>query len=275
MTPSVTLWNHWIRNPLWMTLCPVFMGMVWCVNEGSFQLEDALMVLTATLSASLILVVLVALQKPAKDTQLRVIQWSLLCLLGMATVIPANYLSAEIGIDPVAFGVASFVVGVFVVFLPWIWRLWGIIEVLLFLILGPIGMGMTVYCQSLQWSWYACLAGIAPGLLSLAVITMHHVRVKSISKRRRGHSLIARMGQTPGGYVYVLMLVGATVVPVILGFQMQTDLWHVLPSFFLLFTGREITHILTGRTETFAQVEKRTIGFLQLYTILFIIGWMM
>jgi 1,4-dihydroxy-2-naphthoate octaprenyltransferase len=81
---------------------------------------------------------------------------------------------------------------------------------------GPVAVAGTYYVQALELSWRAVLLGLAPGFLSVAILTVNNLRDIEGDRRAGKRTLAVRLGRTAARVEYLLSLAAAASVPLIL-----------------------------------------------------------
>lgn len=146
----------------------------------------------------------------------RAMRWAT-ALVFLLACVPGAYLVWRAGWPLVAIGVASIVCGILYTGGPFPLGYLGLGDLFVLVFFGPVAVGGTYYVQTLTITPSVLLAGFAPGLFSVAILTVNNLR--DIDQDRAGgkRTLAVRFGQTFARYEYAVSLfVGAVVVPFIL-----------------------------------------------------------
>lgn len=77
---------------------------------------------------------------------------------------------------------------------------------------GPVAVAGTYYVQTLSWSWMPVVAGLAPGLLSAAILTVNNLRDLEGDARAGKRTLAVRFGANFARWEYTLCIFGAIAV---------------------------------------------------------------
>lgn len=93
----------------------------------------------------------------------------------------------------------------------------GLGDLFVLLFFGPIATGGTYYLQTHALSLTSILAGIGPGLLSTAILTVNNLRDIEEDRKAEKHTLIARFGEKFGRWEYLLALLLAALLPCLWG----------------------------------------------------------
>jgi 1,4-dihydroxy-2-naphthoate octaprenyltransferase len=81
---------------------------------------------------------------------------------------------------------------------------------------GPVAAAGTYYVQALHLPMYAVVAGLAPGLLSTAILTVNNLRDIESDRKAGKKTLAVRLGATFARWEYTVCVVTAALVPVVL-----------------------------------------------------------
>ncbi len=97
---------------------------------------------------------------------------------------------------------------------PWPLAYIGLADPFAFLFFGPVAVAGTHYLLGLQWSTEAWLAGIGPGLLSMALLAINNLRDRRGDARSGKRTTAVRFGPRFAKTQILCCLVGAGLVPV-------------------------------------------------------------
>ena len=92
----------------------------------------------------------------------------------------------------------------------------GLADPVVLLFFGPVATAGTHYVQTLAFSPTAALAGIGPGLIAVALLTVNNLRDVETDGPVGKRTLAVRFGRTFARLEYTLCMLGAAVVPVVL-----------------------------------------------------------
>jgi 1,4-dihydroxy-2-naphthoate polyprenyltransferase len=149
----------------------------------------------------------------------------------------------------------------------------GLGDLFVLLLYGPCAVLITYYLQMGSFSKTALLAGISPGALSMAILTVNNVRDIDEDRKANKKTLPVRFGRTFGKGQFIFSILLALIPPLFLcpshPFCLLT-LLLLLPAlplirFMVYHQDARLLNPLLGKT---AQL-------LWLYTLLFCIGWML
>ncbi len=92
----------------------------------------------------------------------------------------------------------------------------GLGEIFVLIFFGPVAVGGTYYAQTLHMTRGALIAGIAPGLLSTAVLVVNNLRDIETDAKAGKRTLAVRFGVNFARAEYLVCLLGAAAVPAVL-----------------------------------------------------------
>lgn len=91
----------------------------------------------------------------------------------------------------------------------------GIAEPFVLAFFGPVATGGTYYVQACAWSAPAIVAGLGPGLLSIALLTVNNLRDIETDRRVGKRTLAARFGPRFARALYLSCIAGAAIAPLL------------------------------------------------------------
>ncbi|MHC4221507.1 MAG: 1,4-dihydroxy-2-naphthoate polyprenyltransferase [Planctomycetota bacterium] len=92
----------------------------------------------------------------------------------------------------------------------------GLGELFVLIFFGPVAVGGTYYLQRADITGAVLIAGLAPGLLASAILTVNNLRDISTDKTAGKKTLIVRFGYNFGVAEYIFCIITACLVPVYL-----------------------------------------------------------
>lgn len=92
----------------------------------------------------------------------------------------------------------------------------GLGDVFVLVFFGPVAVAGTYYVQTLRLSEAALVAGLAPGLLSVAILVVNNLRDIEGDARSGKRTLAVRFGPDFARWEYTACLVGAALIPLLL-----------------------------------------------------------
>lgn len=151
---------------------------------------------------------------------------------------------------------------------------WGDIFALVFF--GPVAAGGTYYAQVLEITPEVIVAGLAPGLFSVALLTVNNLRDADADARTGKKTLAVRFGKGFARVEYIVsILLAILVVPLVLFVMTRSHTWSLVSLLTIIPATVAFKSIYrdAGRTlnTTLATTGKLNL----LFAILFSIGWLL
>ncbi len=185
------------------------------------------------------------------------------------------YLVFRAGWPIVVIGLLSILMGVAYTAGPFSLSYTGLADIFVFIFFGPVAVGGTYYVQTLRIDYLVILAGLAPGFLSMAILTVNNLRDFDTDRRAGKKSLVVRFGRTFAKVEYLLLIIGATVLPLVMVKLTSQHIYAALAFVILL---PAIPCIKAVFTTTDGSTLNNTLAgtgrLLLLYSIIFSIGWL-
>lgn len=150
---------------------------------------------------------------------------------------------------------------------------WADIVVLIFF--GPIAVGLTHYVQSLYLSPVAFLAGCAPGLFSVAILTVNNRRDMIEDAKVDKKTLVVRLGRSFGNWYYKICIGIACAMPILLWIIEPKHPFSLLASLVFLLAIPIFKALNTQDGRALNPQLGATARLLVIYSLLFSIGWIL
>ena len=215
---------------LWAAASPVMVGWAMALGDGVFHAAAALLALAGALLIQIATNYhndysdfLKGTDKPDRVGPRRVTAAGLatpeqmkratVAAFGLAVAAGA-YLMLRGGWPIVAVGVSSILFGVLYTAGPRSLAYLGVADLFVFIFFGPVAVAGTYWVQALSLRPEVLVAGIAPGLLSMAILLVNNIRDVDEDRAAGKRTLIVRAGRTFGVGLYGACLVGAAAIPV-------------------------------------------------------------
>lgn len=152
----------------------------------------------------------------------------------------------------------------------------GAADVFVLIFFGPVAVGGTYYVQALELPWYVAVAGLGPGLLSTAILTVNNLRDADGDRKAGKKTLAVRLGKGFSRAQYAVCMVVATVGVPLAVCVGTGEHWPALAAMVVLPAAvPQIRRVYTveGRplNATLAATGKLTL----LFSVLFSIGWLL
>ena len=228
--------NPWVLairpKTLPAAIAPVVIGTAMAFGDGIFHAPSALMALLAALCIQIgtnLANDYFDFIKGADTTErtgpLRVTQsglidpdhvrWGFISSFSLA-VISSAYLVGKGGWPIVLIGTLSILCGILYTAGRYALGYLGLGDIFVFIFFGPIAVLGTYYLQTLQFHLLPLIAGIGPGLISTAILTVNNLRQNPSDRKAGKNTLAVRFSASFVRYEYLLCLITAGMIPAIL-----------------------------------------------------------
>jgi 1,4-dihydroxy-2-naphthoate octaprenyltransferase len=176
---------------------------------------------------------------------------------GLAALVGA-YLVWHAGWPIVVIGLASILFGVLYTGGPRPLGYMGLGDLLVLVFFGPVATAGTHFVQALSWSPTAIVAGLAPGLLGVALLAVNNLRDVDGDREAGKRTLAVRFGTTFAKAEFVGCVLGAAAIPVLLWAWMDAPIGVLIATVTCLMSihpglavlrwepGRKLTSALAG-----------------------------
>jgi 1,4-dihydroxy-2-naphthoate octaprenyltransferase len=150
----------------------------------------------------------------------------------------------------------------------------GLGDIFVLIFFGPVAVAGTYYVQALQINYIILLAGLAPGLISVALLTVNNLRDIHTDRTSGKRTLAVRFGANFARIEYLLCIVVACLLPITLSFLNGGNYYSIITIGVLLFAVPAIRTVFReSGSPVLNEVLARTGKMLLIYSILFSIGW--
>jgi 1,4-dihydroxy-2-naphthoate polyprenyltransferase len=152
----------------------------------------------------------------------------------------------------------------------------GIADVFVFVFFGPVAVAGTYYVQALSWPAEVWVAGIAPGLLSVAILMVNNIRDIETDRAAGKHTLVVRLGRRNGIAAWAGCLLGAALVPLGLSLYMDGSSSALIAILVLIpatVPFRTLLRVPRTSPVLLNPALGSTARLLLIYSVLFSIGW--
>ena len=287
--------NTWISaarlRTLPAALAPVLIGTVMAISDGVFHAGAVL----AALTGALLIQIGTnyandyfdfvngadtdARVGPARATQSgRVTPAAMKAafIITFALMVPViAYLTWRAGWPVVAIGVSSVISGILYTGGPKPLGYMGLGDLFVLVFFGPVAVGGTYFVQALTVPPEVLVAGLAPGLLSTAILVVNNRRDIASDSQVGKNTLAVRFGPGFARGEFLLTLVGGALIPAVLLVMTGAHAAALIACGILL---PGIPIIRSMFTQSGAELDPnlgRTGKLLVLYSVLFSIGWLL
>lgn len=152
----------------------------------------------------------------------------------------------------------------------------GLGEIFVLTFFGPVAVAGTYYLQALTIKPEPVIAGIAPGLFSVAILAVNNLRDISGDRRAGKKTLAVRFGATFARYEFLLSILAACVVPIILVMFFKQQYNSLISVLTILVAIPALKIVMTGSEgKVLNDVLAATGRLLLIYSLLFSVGWLL
>ena len=196
-------------------------------------------------------------------------------LVFAAAVIIGIFLVLRGGWPIVLIGIASVICGILYTGGPYPLAYLGLGEIFVVIFFGPVATLGTYYVQALEFSKEVFIAGLAPGLISTALIAVNNLRDIPTDIKARKRTLAVRFGYRVARIEYTLCILGGLFIPLFLVVMLKDHWFSLIASFAVIpafFPIRDVVSGISGEmlNDTLAKTGK----VLLIFSILFSAGWL-
>ncbi len=202
-------------------------------------------------------------------------RWAFVMTFGMAALLGC-YLVYEGGVAIAIIGVVSIACGVLYTAGPYPLGYLGLGDVFVLVFFGPVAVGGTYYLQTGEITWPSVIAGLGPGLISTAILTVNNFRDYHTDRQTGKRTLVVRFGRRFGKVEYVGSVVGACMVAVGLSVFLKGHWWVNLSLLTLPASWKPMRAVLKdAEPEVLNRALAQTGVLLAVYCVLFSVGWVL
>lgn len=272
------------------SISPVIIGVGMAVNEGKFHIPSAI----CALLGGMMIQILVNYANDYFDyikgadiegrlgpVRATTAGWltpnQMRLLLGIITllcILPGIYLVIRGGLPILVIGVISILLAYAYTAGPFPLAYLGLGDIFVLIFFGPVPVAGTYYLQTLKWDIAPVIAGLAPGLISVAILTVNNYRDIASDSRSGKRTLAVRFGKNFALWEYSLSILFAVIlIPLILSIFFKKSFCLLILTL-LFFPGAWlIRSILRLKGSELNKLLGYTTKFLILYSLLFSILW--
>jgi len=185
------------------------------------------------------------------------------------------YLIWRGGIPILIIGILSIIFGILYTAGPYPLSYRGVADLFVLIFFGPVAVGGTYYVQALDINYIVIIAGLSPGLISTAILTVNNLRDIQTDKKSGKLTLAVRFGETFARFEYLISLLIACLIPA--GLWLFTgDHFYSLVSLFILIIAAPAIKIIFSEVDGPAlnKALADTGKILLLYSLIFSAGWL-
>ena len=150
----------------------------------------------------------------------------------------------------------------------------GLGDILVLIFFGPVAVVGTYYVQALDVNWIVFIAGLAPGLLSVALLSVNNLRDIEEDAAAGKRTLAVRFGARFARWEYVLCILGAVSIPAVLFLVTGLRPWTLACLFVAVAFVPTFRNLFGGASgPDLVKMLGSTAGLSILYSILFSLTW--
>ena len=150
----------------------------------------------------------------------------------------------------------------------------GLGEVFVFIFFGLVAVGGTYFVQALTINTNVIIAGVAPGLLSAAILAVNNLRDVDEDRSTGKRTLAVVFGATFAKCEYTFFILVASTIPIILFYRTHNHTFSLLSCLVLVLAVPSIKKVSIGSEGTVLNQVLATTGkHLFFYSAIFSIGW--
>ena len=173
-------------------------------------------------------------------------------------------------------GILAIVSGIFYTAGPYPLGHIGLGELFVLIFFGPVAVAGTYYVQSYEMNMAVVLAGMAPGLISVAILTVNNLRDMDSDRKTGKRTLAVRFGHTFAVYEFLFSIIAASLIPVLIYFLIDDHKTILACSCLALISIPTIKTVLsTSDGPSLNNALAVTGRLLMIYSIIFSIGWIL
>ncbi|MGA1845222.1 MAG: 1,4-dihydroxy-2-naphthoate polyprenyltransferase [bacterium] len=152
----------------------------------------------------------------------------------------------------------------------------GLGDLFVLIFFGLVAVGGTYYVQALRITRQVMIAGIAPGLMSTAILTVNNLRDIDTDRKAGKRTLAVRFGKRFARMEYLMSILGACLVPALLVLCCPGHAYALAATAVFLLAIPSITRVFREEPgPVFNVILAHTGRLLFIYSILFSIGWVL
>ena len=186
-----------------------------------------------------------------------------------------GYLVFRGGWPLVVVGVVSILAGILYTAGPYPLAYLGLGDLFVLFFFGPVAVAGTYYVQAQAFSWLPVLAGIGPGLLSVAILTVNNLRDVDGDREAGKKTLAVRFGVKFARIEYAACIVLASILPYIIVRLAGPGRSNALVASLILFAAWPVLRLVFTRTgRELNPGLGMTALMLLVYSMSFSIGWL-
>ncbi len=178
------------------------------------------------------------------------------------------------GVPILIIGVLSIISGILYTAGPFPLGYNGLGDIFVLIFFGPVATAGTYYVQTLELSLNSVLAGLGPGLISVAILSINNLRDYENDKTAGKNTLVVIFGRGFGKAEYLVSVVIATFIPVIIFLAGERMNYSVMVYLLLILSIKPVKTVMKdGSGTVMNDILGITGRMLLVYALIFAIGW--
>ena len=196
-------------------------------------------------------------------------------LVFAAAVLIGIFLVWRGGWPIVLIGIISVISGILYTGGPYPLAYNGLGEIFVLIFFGPVATLGTYYVQTLEFSSEVFIAGLAPGLLSTALLAVNNLRDIPTDLKVHKKTLAVQFGSRFARIEYIFCIFAALLIPIILVYMYQKYWFSLAACLSVIPLVPALQGIISGDSgEILNETLAKTGKILLIFSILFSAGWM-
>ena len=197
------------------------------------------------------------------------------CIVFSLAIVAGIYLVYRGGWPILYIGLASIMCGILYTAGPLALGYIGLADLFVLIFYGPVALAGTYYVQALDAPIGIIIAGIPFGMISTAILTVNNLRDIDSDKKSGKKSLAVRFGRGFARFEYLLMIIGAVMMALWLGWYLEKP-FMALTALYLLLALIPATIVLRSIDGARLNSALAQTGLLLIvYGLLFVLGWLL
>lgn len=189
-------------------------------------------------------------------------------------VLAGTYLVWRGGLPIVAIGILSILAGILYTAGPYPLAYIGAADLFVLVFFGPVAVAGTYYVQALAVTPTVLIAGLAPGLFSMGILTVNNLRDVEQDRAANKRTPVVRFGRTVARWEYVICIVGACMIPALLVVLGTAPRWSLLTLAVLIPGLAALRSVFVDQGRVLNKTLALTGQLLLLYSVVFGVGWL-
>jgi 1,4-dihydroxy-2-naphthoate octaprenyltransferase len=184
------------------------------------------------------------------------------------------YLIGRGGLPILIIGTISIIFGILYTGGPFPLGYKGLGEIFVLIFFGPVAVGGAYYLQTLEINLTVILAGLSPGLISTALLTVNNLRDIHTDEKAGKRTLAVRFGPIFARIEYLLSIVIACIMPLVLLIVDPAHPYSLAAILVIILAGHPLKAVLFDEISPELNTALASTGkILLFYSLVFSLGW--